>query len=71
MPIRITPGDGDYPRERCCFCFRPTDWWTLISKRSEGEEVACCELCARKNRVKDVPIKEDWCNDPRQPKTWA
>lgn len=48
-------------KERCCFCRKPTDWWTAIKSRKPGEQVACCPKCAPVYRVKDVPSKRHWC----------
>lgn len=48
-------------QERCCFCRAKTPHWTCLPKRKPGEQVACCERCARKAKPEDVPTKRDWC----------
>jgi hypothetical protein len=48
------------PFERCCFCRRPTPYWTLIAARAPGAQVACCPDCAKKHRVSEVPTKKAW-----------
>lgn len=62
MPIPIEyERDAQGIYEDCCFCFKGTPWWTEISSRKPGEQVACCQECAEKYRVKDVPSKVYWC----------
>lgn len=35
--------------------------WTAIASRKPGEQVACCNECATRYRLKDVPSKRYWC----------
>lgn len=53
--------DPDGAVERCCFCRVRTAFWTKLSDREPGQQVACCQACAAKAEVKDVPSKTDWC----------
>ena len=65
MPIRLErePKDqGGPPYERCCFCRKPTAFWTRIAARKPGQQVACCPDCAWSHKVKDVPTKRAWCD---------
>lgn len=48
------------PLERCCFCHMPTPFWTALSARSPGQQVACCESCALVFDVDVVPSKDEW-----------
>lgn len=43
--------------ERCCFCRRPTRFWTLPVTSAS---VACCPPCAKVAEPKDLPKKRDW-----------
>lgn len=52
---------GDPPMEHCCFCRVVTSFWTAISDREPGEQVACCEHCASRAFPEDVPSKRVWC----------
>jgi predicted amidophosphoribosyltransferase len=45
--------------ENCCFCRRPTPFWT------EGGQVACCERCAARGYPEDLPTKEEWIRRER------
>lgn len=51
--------------ENCCFCRKRTPFWTTLSDRTPGQQVACCESCAKRAHTQDVPIKEDWCRRER------
>jgi len=50
------------PFEHCCFCCKPTAFWTKLPDRKPGEQVACCESCAGVNTPDDVPTKKTWCD---------
>lgn len=54
------PVDPGPPYEACCFCRAPTAYWTKIAARQPGEQVACCQACARTHKVPEVPTKEAW-----------
>jgi hypothetical protein len=65
--IKIKP-DKDlctWPLEVCCFCRKQTNFWTECPNLKPGEQLACCEKCARVANYKDVPTKEEWCNRER------
>ena len=65
MPIPLEHENDPDARglyECCCFCWQPTPWWTEIAGRRPGEQVACCQGCAKTHRVKDVPSKRYWCD---------
>lgn len=65
MPIPIEPEEHpEPPLESCCFCDKPTKFWTVLKNREPGEQVACCQKCSRLRAQRDVPSKEEWC------KTW-
>lgn len=53
--------DDDPPMERCCFCRKVTKFWTRLSGRKPGQQVACCQECGKTATDKDVPTKKDWC----------
>lgn len=53
--------DNDPAEERCCFCRIPTKFWTRVSGRKCGQQVACCESCASRASERDIPSKHDWC----------
>lgn len=61
IPTRREPPDMG-PRESCCFCRKPTPYWTAIKGRMPGEQVACCQPCAATHDPKDVPTKAQWFN---------
>lgn len=46
--------------ERCCFCRAHTHTWTNLPDRQPGQQVACCEACARVADPVDVPTKKAW-----------
>lgn len=48
-----------WENERCCFCREPTPFWTQLGRRP-GDEVACCEKCAKRAYPPDVPSKRVW-----------
>ena len=57
----------EQPFERCCFCRRPTPWWTNLSDREPGQQVACCPQCAKTRRQPEsVPEKREWVESERQ-----
>jgi len=47
--------------EKCCFCRKPTPYWTHLEDRTPGEQVACCETCAAVKLPAQVPTKKEWC----------
>lgn len=63
MPITVVKEPDDlsqkfgipFTLEKCCFCRVETRFWC------EERDVACCEECAKKYSLKDVPTKEEWC----------
>jgi len=57
--------DDEPPFERCCFCRKPTPFWTQLENRTPGQQVACCEACASRAHVQDVPTKAVWCRRER------
>jgi hypothetical protein len=59
------PGGMGTLHERCCFCREPTRRWTNLPERKPGEQVACCESCAKEAKTEDVPAKEVWCRRER------
>lgn len=66
MPIPIHREDPeDPPVERCCFCRNVTPFWTSLSDRKGGQQVACCEHCAGRGDPVDVPTKDQWCRRER------
>ena len=36
--------------------------WTMIEDRTPGQQVACCESCARHHAPFEVPTKAEWCD---------
>jgi hypothetical protein len=52
--------------EHCCFCRKRTPMWTTLARRVPGDQVACCEACASKYRIRDVPTKRYWCEKEDQ-----
>jgi hypothetical protein len=50
-----------FPLEACCFCREKTSHWTKDLNRKPGEQVACCEKCAKKANYEDLPTKKQWC----------
>jgi len=49
------------PLERCCFCRKQTNFWTLDAEgKVTGKSVACCEGCAKVASPEDVPAKRTW-----------
>lgn len=61
----IPEADPFDPLERCCFCRTKTGFWTTLKDRKPGDQVACCEVCARRAKAEDVPSKRDWCRRER------
>jgi hypothetical protein len=60
MSIRVAKEPHpELPYERCCFCRAPTPFWTDFGDPRDA--VACCEACARRAYVRDVPSKAQWC----------
>lgn len=62
MPVPIEP-DPDPELdlfENCCFCRRPTRYWTELASRKPGGQVACCPDCAGRAEPSDVPSKKTW-----------
>ena len=57
--------DAEPPFEPCCFCRKPTPFWTCLEGRNEGQQVACCKSCALYAHVQDVPTKAVWCRRER------
>lgn len=53
---------GMWGAERCCFCRKPTAYWTLLPDGAKvtGKSVACCQACAKRAYREDVPTKEVW-----------
>lgn len=53
------------PAEHCCFCCAPSRMWTTLEDREPGEQVACCESCAKSRTPDEVPSKRAWCDAER------
>lgn len=64
VPIHKEP-DGEPPMERCCFCRSVTPYWTSLSDRKLGQQVAICQHCASRADPVDVPSKEMWSRRER------
>lgn len=47
--------------EHCAICRAITHHWTALPDRAPGEQVACCEGCAKSKTPGDVPTKDAWC----------
>lgn len=63
MPVPIEKEvQPELPYESCCFCDKPTPFWTAMMRRADGEQVACCPKCAPLHNQRDVPSKAKWCN---------
>lgn len=58
--------DPEPPFELCCFCRNPTMYWTQLSDRTPGQQVACCPECSSLHLSKDVPTKREWCDKERR-----
>jgi hypothetical protein len=43
------------PRERCCVCRNPTNYWYA------PKDVALCVNCAKVAKASNLPTKEEWC----------
>ena len=52
--------DPKPPYEHCCFCDYETMYWTALPKRKPGDQVACCQACAKKHEPEEVPTKDAW-----------
>lgn len=50
----------EFPMDACCFCRAGTRSWTKIAARPLGEQVACCQGCAKTHKVAEVPSKDEW-----------
>lgn len=66
IPVEAEKDAGNLPYERCCFCRKPTPYWTTLTSRPANENVACCKKCAEVYRIKDVPSKRYWCEKEQQ-----
>ena len=64
IPIHKEP-DEEPPCERCCFCREVTSYWTSLSDRKPGEQVAVCLHCASRGDPIDVPGKFLWSRRER------
>lgn len=66
VPIEQEPKPWDAMAcERCCLCRTPTRWWTTLSDRKPGEQVALCEGCALTATPATIPTKRAWCDKER------
>jgi hypothetical protein len=66
IKTRREPKDqGGPPYECCCFCRTPTPYWTVGLGRKGGEQVACCQECAKTREPSEVPTKREWCDKER------
>lgn len=56
------PGpDEDAHFESCCFCRKPTTWWSVRRGKKIGQDdVACCRKCASQHRLSELPTKQEW-----------
>lgn len=64
--IEVEEIDPEEPiKERCCFCLERTSYWTNLSGRNEGAQVACCPKCAKTHDAKEVPTKKEWMEKER------
>lgn len=64
IPVKAEPRSSptvSFEQERCCFCRARTSFWTEMPDRKPGDQVACCEGCARQAFPADVPSKRVWC----------
>ena len=43
--------------ERCCFCWKRTNYWRA------KEDVAVCPTCAKKHKASEVPTKREWIKE--------
>lgn len=64
IPIEKEPDIGP-PLEACCFCRKRTKFWTMLASRTPGQQVACCEACAKEAKPEDVPAKSVWTRRER------
>ncbi len=62
MPVLVTNRSQNHilPIKNCVFCKRPTGFWTKISRRSEKEQVACCQTCAASKDEEEVLSFSEW-----------
>lgn len=62
VPVEHEP--NDFPiahiQEACCFCRKPTRYWTALADRKPGQQVACCQSCAAAHKPSEVPTKDAW-----------
>lgn len=58
-------GETGFSCERCCFCRTLTHYWSATDSRKPGEQVACCEHCASRADVEDLPTKRVWMRRER------
>jgi len=58
MPIQIYPESKRLgpPYENCCFCYKPTPYWS----KPDGDGVPVCVTCSEKKSPKDLPSKYLW-----------
>ncbi len=60
MTIKLELERGpEPPYERCCFCRASTPYWIAVL------DVACCQPCARRAHITDVPTKAEWMQRER------
>lgn len=59
IPITREPPDMGV-LERCCFCRAPTEYWTALKERTPGQQVACCQQCAKTRAPEEAPSKRAW-----------
>lgn len=52
--------------ERCCVCRERTPYWTVLPDRTPGQQVACCQSCAKTVEPHEVPTKREWCDKERR-----
>ena len=79
IPIGQEPKPWDLLAcERCCICRTKTRWWTKLSDRTPGGQVALCPKCAVTTAPESIPTKDAWCDkerelnpDPWRPGPWA
>lgn len=66
IPTQREPGEWRrWESERCCFCRKPTPFWTALEDRTPGQQVACCETCSGLHEPSEVPSKAEWCDSER------
>ena len=62
IPVETDPFNTTAPMalECCCFCRKPSNSWTKLPNRTGGDQVACCDSCAKRAHPEDVPSKRVW-----------